>query len=152
MKINLLLLSMLVIGCTSDKRLIKLDSEIWNSEYSKQDFKDNVLCNCLVMGFGDKNVTQQFKEEDRSFYSPIHIVFFDSVSKVILRPVVLKIKRDSVESLTRVSEAAAGKRVFYECLAFYKSRKLDSISDSEIKKWEKIKNIDSIINIRMPAF
>lgn len=84
MKINLLLLSMLVIGCTSDKRLIKLDSEIWNSEYSKQDFKDNVLCNCLVMGFGNKNVTQQFKEEDRSFYSPIHIVFFDSVSKVIL--------------------------------------------------------------------
>ena len=149
---TLLLLIVSIGSCDSGKDLIKLDSQTWNASYTKQDFKDRVLSNCIFSGIGDKTITEKFAMQDKSFYSPVVYILFDPVSEQILKSVIFKIKIDSLESLETVGEAAQGKNVFSECLKFYNSKKLDSISKDQLKAWAKIKNFDSLVHKAMPAY
>jgi hypothetical protein len=55
-------------------------------------------------------------------------------------------------SFETTSEANAGKKVITHCLNFYQSKKLDSITNIQYKKWKNIKDIDSLVNAKIPAF
>jgi|JI6StandDraft_1071083.scaffolds.fasta_scaffold228749_3 hypothetical protein len=61
-------------------------------------------------------------------------------------------KKDSLNSLNKISESKAGKKVFEHCLKFYKSKKLDSITFVESKKWNIINDIDSLIATKIPSY
>ena len=98
------------------------------------------------------NIERKILFEDKSFYNPIAITFFDSIIDINLKKEILKIKSDSLKSLKTVGEAGAGKKVFNHCIKFYKSSRLDSIVKIESKKWKKIKDIDSLIFIKVPSY
>lgn len=137
------------ISCSSNHQEKKVNYSQW-----KQDFKDRTLEKCLLVGYEEKSLIQKINNIDRSIYNPIAITFFDDKIDFILKPVVLKMKIDSLKSLNKASEAKAGKNVFSTCLNFYNSKKLDSITKVEAKKWKKIKTneIDSIISTKIPAY
>lgn len=148
------LLLFMLTSCSAikERRAQKEELKSWGVQYWKQEFKDMVLCDCLLAGIGDEYVTRKFHEVDRSLYSPIRI--FDSLSTEILKPVLLKMSSDSLESLERMSEAAAGKRVLDPCLEFNKSKKLDSIVKAEDKKWRKLthQQIRYLVIGKFPTF
>lgn len=116
----------------------------------RQYFKDKVLCNCVLKGVGDKSVTDRFHKVDKSFYNEVAFILNDDIEE-ILNPIIKKMKKDSLESLTTVSEAAAGKNVFDNCLKFYRSEQLDSIAKLKLKKWTSL-NRDSLMSVKAPAY
>lgn len=118
----------------------------------KKDFKFNAYCSCLLEGYGNKSITSQMMLVDKSFYSPIiNSIFSDELKKIGVEEAKIMTK-DSINSINIVSEALAGKKVQLHCLNFYSSKKLDSITNVNYKQWKDLKNIDSIISIKNPAF
>lgn len=127
--------------------------KMWGYDNWQQDFKDKVLCDCLLKGIGDKDFINKFINIDKTYsYMPVASALFDSLINESLKPVILKMKTDSLASINRVAEGGEGKRVFSSCMVFYKSKKLDSIVKVESKKWERIRNIDSLLSLKYPAF
>ncbi|WP_299515476.1 hypothetical protein [Mucilaginibacter sp.] len=144
-----ILLTIIINGCgvrrSEPGNFKQLSQKKW-----QQEFKKNVLCNCVLLGMNDKNITQQFYKKDKSFYNEINIVLHDEILSV-LSPVINQIKSDSIMSISTVSEGAAGKTVFNHCLDYYNSKKLDSISKVKSKMWLKM-NVDSLMQVKAPAF
>ncbi|MCU7614376.1 hypothetical protein N0B16_07990 [Chryseobacterium sp. GMJ5] len=118
----------------------------------KQDFKDRTLYKCLIAGYNDKNITKGIFKIDKSLYNPIATTIFDEKIDSILLPINQKMRNDSLNSLNKISEAKAGKQVFNTCLKLYKSSALDREVEIESNKWKKIKNIDSLLEAKNPAF
>lgn len=144
-KISLIFSMLIFAACsiTDNKKYVK---------DFKKDFKFNAYCSCLIEGYNDKKLASQMIHIDKSFYSPIiNSVLFDDLKKIGIEEAKI-MKKDSIKSINSVSEALAGKKVQYHCLTFYNSKKLDSITNTNYKKWKNIKNIDSILNIKNPAF
>lgn len=149
-KILFILLLVVLYSCNSAKDHIRLKNTTWDRRYTKQDFKDYVFCECLLAGLGDESIREKFEMTDKTFYSPVHAVLFDSISKVIVKPVILSMKVDSAESVGRVSEATEHKKnVFGNCMNFYKSKELDSIARVSIKRWARIKDFESFIGTKI---
>ncbi|WP_123923498.1 hypothetical protein [Flavobacterium tructae] len=140
-----LLFSLLVLvacGVSSNKKHI---------QDFKKDFKFNAYCSCLLKGYNDKNITSQITRIDKSFYSPIlSSIFSDEFKKIGLEESKI-MTNDSIKSINTVSEAMIGKKIQLHCLNFYNSKKLDSITKLNYKKWKNLKNIDSIVNINNPG-
>ncbi len=129
-------------GCRTKKVLIHTKHGKTNWE---QSFKDYTLCKCLLAGYSDKNLTLKIKDTDKSFASPINQLLFDSIATVILDPILQEMKKDSVLWAERISERAAGKHVFENCIRFYRSKILQSVAKKESRKWRKIE-VDSLLN------
>lgn len=118
----------------------------------KKEFKFNAYCNCLLEGYNNKNLTSQMTLIDKSFYSPIiNSIFSDELKQIGIEEAKIMTK-DSINSINTVSEALVGKKIQLHCLNFYNSKKIDSITNVNYKKWNNVKNIDSIIGIKNPAF
>lgn len=118
----------------------------------KKDFKFDAYCSCLLEGYNNKNLISQMILIDKSFYSPVINSFFhDELRKIGVEQANIMTK-DSIKSINTVSEASSGKKVQLHCLNFYNSKKLDSITKINFKKWKNLKKIDSIINILNPSY
>lgn len=143
--------SILLLSCSTHNKDLIEQRKNWDYKNWKQNFKDRAFCKCIVSGF-DSNIKEKIIYEDKSFYNAIAITFFDSIIDINIKNEILKMKSDSINSLTKVSEAGAGKMVFNHCLKYYKSAKLDSIVKFESKKWKKIKQIDSLVFIKVPSY
>lgn len=118
----------------------------------KKDFKFSAYCSCLLEGYGDKSITSEMMLVDKSFYSPIiNSIFSDELKKIGVQEAKIMTK-DSINSINIVSESLVGKKVQLHCLNFYNSKKLDSITNVNYKQWKNVKNIDSIMSIKNPAF
>ncbi|MDP5201335.1 hypothetical protein [Flavobacterium sp. DG2-3] len=143
--ICLLLSSLLLMSCnvTHNKK---------HTQNFKKDFKFDAYCSCLLEGYGNKNLTSQMTLIDKSFYSPvINSVLYDELREIGIEEAKI-MKKDSIKSITIASEALTGKKIQLHCLNFYNSKKLDSITKVNYRKWKNIKNIDSIINAKNPGF
>jgi hypothetical protein len=152
MKYVLMILLILAIGCNTKPTKLSKQRKTWGFEHWEQDFKDYTLCQCLIKGYGDRDIEVKLGSIDKSFASPVNRAIFDSTTQAIIRPIIKTIEDNSLKSTTTVSENAAGKQVFNQCLKFYKSKKLEDIAKTESKKWESINDIDSLIYKRMPSF
>ena len=126
-----------------------------NAKYTqnfKEEFKFQAYCSCIVNGYEDKKITSKMIETDKSFYNPIiNSVFSIELNKIGIEEAKI-MKLDSLNSTKKVSEAKAGKQVLFHCLQFYNSKKLNIITKQKFKEWKNIKNIDSIVIIKVPAF
>ena len=98
------------------------------------------------------NLIKKINLIDRSIYNPIAQTLFDEKIDSLLIPIIIKMKKDSLSSIEQISESKAGKNVFSSCIKFYKSRELNKIANKEYKKIKKIKNFDSLILIKNPAY
>jgi hypothetical protein len=116
----------------------------------KDRFKDLVLCHCVVAGISDSAVRRKIFMTDKSFHDQINVVMKDDF-KQILNPVIAEMRKDSITSLSTVGEGAQGKHIFDSCLKFYKSKKLDSLTDEKFVKWKRT-NIDSVMAAEAPAY
>jgi hypothetical protein len=153
MKNYRILVLLFFLGCHNyNSNIERSDRQKWGYDHWQQNFKDQVLCDCILAGSGDKKFESQIKLTDKSFSSPINFILFDSLSKVTIQPVIFKMKADSIASVKTVSEAMAGKKIFNTCLQFYKSRKLDSIARAASIKWSQISNIDSLVMRKIPSY
>ncbi|MDR6160201.1 hypothetical protein QF023_003717 [Chryseobacterium sp. SLBN-27] len=118
----------------------------------KKDFKKAAFCHCILYGYNNKKVTSFITEVDKSFYSPIiGSVFSKELNEIAINEYAL-MKEDSLLSIESTSEANAGKKVINHCLAFYESKKLDSLTNIQYKRWKNIKNIDSLTEVKNPAY
>lgn len=151
-KLFLYISFVIFFGCNTKNSIIQQQRTNWDYKNWKQNFKDRTLCICLLKGYEDNEVVKSIYKIDKSFYNPIALSIFDEKIDTILQKEILIMKSDSLNSLDKLSESKAGKTVFEHCIKFYKSKTLDSIVNIESKKWKKIKNIDSIIAKKMPAF
>ena len=89
---------------------------------------------------------------DKSFFSPyINSIYSKDLFEIGVKEAII-IKNDSLNSVKVVSEASAGKKVIIHCLNFYKSKRLDSITKIKFKQWKKIKNLDTIMANKYPAY
>lgn len=146
-----LIAAIFIVACTENQnKENSLDK--WGYKHWGQDFKNKVLCDCILAGLNDKAISNEILLKDRSFSSPINYILFDSLSREVIKPIVLQMKKDSLASTSTVSEAAAGKKIFKSCLDFYNSKKLDSITKAQESLWSKINNIDSLISKKVPAY
>ncbi|MFC6876499.1 hypothetical protein ACFQZF_07365 [Flavobacterium myungsuense] len=150
--ISTLLLSILLISCSQHKQLIREERKLWGFNNWKNDFKDRAFCQCLLEGYNDRNVKKFILKNDKSYYDGIGIAIFDPTLIPIIQKEVTQIKKDSLESVEKVPEHIVGKRIFNHCLNFYKSKKLDSITKSEIHKWKKIKKIQDEVWKEVPTY
>ncbi|MGH2666581.1 MAG: hypothetical protein ACRDEC_12285 [Flavobacterium sp.] len=117
----------------------------------KSEFKLQAYCHCITEGYG-KKTSSSMTLKDKSFYSPVvSSIFFDELKKIGYEENRI-MKLDSLHSIQVVSEATAGKKIISHCLQFYHSKKLDSLTNINYKKWKNIKNIDSIIVSKNPAY
>lgn len=147
----LLIFYITLSSCTSSSKG-RVDNKWADSKILKEGFKNYVLCECLLKGYGNAELRDQIKSIDKSFSSPLYYTLFDSLKNEILKPVIQEINRDSIRTAGRVSESAAGKHVFSRCIAFYKSKNLEFITEKEYKNWKAIKNLDSLISLKVPAY
>ncbi len=144
MKKFTIFLILFLSACTANKTILFDGMATYRTNRSwKQDFKDRVLCNCIVKGIGIKSVTDSIRMIDRSFSNEIELVFRNEITSV-LKPIISKMRQDSLESLTTMAEGARGKHVFNTCIYFYKSKKLDSISKVMLRRWNKMPE-DSVL-------
>jgi hypothetical protein len=151
--ILLMLLSMFFNACherrNNNKHTKTEDNKHAEAEW-KNRFKDLVFCNCVITGISDSAVRMKFLMTDKSFHDPIHIIMEDDI-KQLLNPIIKQIKTDSINSLTTVSEGAQGKKVFDNCIKFYKSKQLDTLTSGKLLKWNRT-NLDSVMSVKAPAY
>jgi len=156
MKVKAIIISILLnitfIACddgNNNKHANSIKKKRTEAEW-KNRFKDLVFCNCVITGISDSAVRMKFLLTDKSFHDPINIIMEDDI-KQLLNPVIKKIKSDSISSLTTVSEGAQGKKVFDNCLKFYKSNQLDTFTRGQLLKWNRT-NLDSVMSVKAPAY
>lgn len=116
----------------------------------KENFKDLMLCNCVLMGLGDSTLSINIRLKDKSFYDPIGFVMNDDIKQELI-PVLKQMQQDSLNSLTTLAEAAQGKKIFKSCIKLYKSKRLDSIAMKKLNKWKHM-DIDSSMAITAPSY
>lgn len=145
---QLFLIAFIIYSCNS----LNINEKIKYTKNFKEEFKKTAFCHCMLYGYNNKKATSYIAEMDKSFYSPvIGSIFSEDLKKIAINEYNL-IKKDSLASIETTSEINAGKKVINHCLNFYKSKKLDSITNIQYKKWKSIKNIDSLMEIKNPAF
>lgn len=134
-KLTIIITGHFLVSCTINKTCVK-------EELTVQNFKDRTFQKCLLKGYENKDLVNKIYDIDKTLYNPIAMAIFDEEINVFL---ITKMKKDSLESISKVSEAKAGKIVFGNCLYIYKSKELDKFANKKINKYEKIENLDSLI-------
>ncbi len=128
-----------IIGCNTQNKVLADKRKAWDYRNWKENFKERAFCLCLLEGYNNSDVKNLILENDKTYYDAIAITFFDPVLKPVIQQEVEQIKKDSILSVGSVAEPAVGKKVFYHCSKFYKSKRLDSIVKQEIVKWKRVK-------------
>ncbi|WP_288375132.1 hypothetical protein [Chryseobacterium culicis] len=134
-----------LVSCTVNKSNFK-------EELTVQNFKDRTLQKCLLKGYENKGLVNKIYDIDKTLYDPIAVALFDDKIDAFLLSKINKMKKDSMESIGKVSEAKAGKIVFGNCLYIYKSKELDKFATKHINKYKKVKDLDSLILSKNPSF
>lgn len=150
MKKKLILILIVFTYSCSTKKIANTYS--YNKKEFKKEFKFQAYCNCILYGYEDKLITTKMKEMDKSFYNPVIQSLFSKQLKEIGLNEAKTMKLDSLNSIQKVSEAMAGKKILSHCLTFYSGKKLDSIANYNFKVFENIKNLDSIIAKEIPNY
>lgn len=127
------------------------ERRLWEFEKWPEMFKDRAFCLCLEYGYRDSIIKSAF-QKDKSFYNPVAIAVFDAALKPVVLDEVRQIDGKERVSYSRVSEAAAGRRVLDHCLDFYKSKRLDSLMRTAKPSWSKINDIGARIRDSIPTF
>lgn len=141
-----------IVGCSTQSQQLIEQRKSWHYQNWKQDFKDRTFCLCLLEGYQNKDLHRKIVEIDNSYYNAIATALFDSIISMNLKDELKKMKTDSIYRIEHVSESGQGKRIFNHCLKYYKSKKLDSIAKMESLKWRKIRDIDSLVMEKIPAY
>ncbi|UKB77933.1 hypothetical protein [Chryseobacterium sp. MEBOG07] len=144
-KIAILISGYFLVSCTVNKSSFK-------EELTVQHFKDRTLQKCLLKGYENKDLVNRIYDIDKTLYDPVAIALFDDEIDAVLASKINKMKKDSLESIGKISEAKAGKIVFGNCLSFYKSKELDRFATKQINKYIKVKDVDSLILSKNPSF
>ena len=144
MKKVTLLLIILLFSCNVKNGIGK--------EISVQGIKDRTLQKCLLSGYGNANLAKEINKIDRSIYNPLAFALYDEQIDIYLQPKIAKMKVDSAESVTKVSEALKGKLVFNTCLNIYKSNELNLFAKKHIRTLRKNKELDSLFFMKNPTF
>ena len=145
-KIVYVFVAFFLFSCAVTDRNIKYIKDF------KEDFKVQAYCSCLIQGYGNKKISSEMVKVDKSFFSPyINSIYSKDLFEIGVKEAII-IKNDSLNSVKVVSEASAGKKVIIHCLNFYKSKRLDSITKIKFKQWKKIKNLDTIMANKYPAY
>ena len=121
-----------------------------SGQLTVQYFKDRALCNCLVTSLDSAATSpqvQKLKEND-----PVAAVLFDSAINAHLTIVMSRINQDSTNRIGRVAENAQGKKPFRQCMEFYRSKELDTLARTVIKKWRHATNLEEYISSRYPTW
>lgn len=96
------------------------------------------------------------KNNDKSLYDPLAIAIFDKSLKPIINDELKKIKQDSINSIGSYPDDLKTiyqkRNVLGNCIDFYNSKKLDSITKKESEKWKKITNILDEIHKEIPTY
>lgn len=144
-KLAIIITACFLVSCTVSKSSFK-------EELTIQNFKDRTLQKCLLKGYENKDLVNKIYDIDKTLYDPVATALFDDEIDSFLTPKINKMKKDSLESIGKVSEAKAGKIVFGNCLYVYKSKELDKFATKHINKYKKVKDLDSLILSKNPAF
>lgn len=104
-----------------------------------QVFKDRALCKCLASGLDSNNSNADIQKLIP--FDPFAIVLYDSIIDKNLKLMLNEIYLDSVSRINTVSVNAQGKMVFYSCMNYFRSKKLDLLAKRRIKQIGKIKNL-----------
>ncbi|RQO35260.1 hypothetical protein DBR39_20095 [Chryseobacterium sp. KBW03] len=144
-KLTITITGCFLVSCTVNKSNFK-------EELTVQNFKDRTLQKCLLKGYENKDLVNRIYDIDKTLYDPVAIALFDDEIDAFLVSKINKMKKDSMESIGKVSEAKAGKIVFGNCLYVYKSKELDNFATKHINKYKKVKDLDSLILSKNPSF
>lgn len=154
-KIFFLILLFIISSCAVSKELkeerISWDYNNWDKKY-----KERALCLCIMKGYENKSIENLLIKNDNSFYNPIGIAIFDESLKPIINDELKKIKQDSINSVGSYPDDLKTiyqkRNVLGNCIDFYNSKKLDSITKKESKKWRKITNILDEVHKEIPSY
>ena len=154
-KIFFLVLLFIISSCAVSKELkeerISWDYNNWDKKY-----KERALCLCIMKGYENKSIENLLIKNDNSFYNPIGIAIFDKSLKPIINDELKKIKQDSINSIGSYPDDLKTiyqkRNVLGNCIDFYNSKKLDSITKKESEKWKKITNILDEIHKEIPTY
>lgn len=154
-KIFFLVILFILSSCTVSKELkeerISWDYNNWDKKY-----KERALCLCIVKGYENVNIEKTLKNNDKSLYDPLAIAVFDKSLKPIINDELKKIKQDSINSTGSYPDDLKTlyqkRNVLGNCIDFYNSKKLDSITKKERKKWKEITNILDEIHKEIPTY
>jgi len=149
---KILIFLLLISACNQPNSELMEQRKSWGFDNWESEFKERALCLCLLEGYENEEIKSYILNNDKSYYSGIGIAIFDPTLKQIIRKEVAKIKQDSIQSVERVPEYLAGKRIFSHCMEFYRSERLDSIVKKEIPKWNEIKNIQAEVWKHIPTY
>ncbi|PWN60963.1 hypothetical protein [Chryseobacterium viscerum] len=144
-KIAIVISGCFLVSCTVNKSNFK-------EELTVQNYKDRTFQKCLLKGYENKELVNKIYSIDKTLYNPIAIALFDDGIDVFLTFKISKMKKDSLGSIGKISEAKAGKSVFGNCLYVYKSKELDKFATKQINKYKKVKDLDSLILSKNPSF
>lgn len=147
-----LIFILLISACNQPNSELTEQRKSWGFDNWEYEFKDRALCLCLLEGYENEEIKNYILKNDKSYYNGIGIAIFDPTLKPIIQKEIAKINQDSIESVGKVPEHLVGKRIFSHCMEFYKSKRLDSIVQKEIPKWNEIKNIQAEIWKHIPTY
>ena len=109
-----------------------------------------------MKGYENKSIEKMLKNNDKSLYDPLAIAIFDKSLKPIINDELKKIKQDSINSIGSYPDDLKTiyqkRNVLGNCIDFYNSKKLDSITKKESEKWKKITNILDEIHKEIPTY
>ncbi len=119
MKFFLFFIIIICFSCKSSKEITR-EEKVFKYYYFKS---------CLKYGFNKSDEIIKILSQDKSYNSDFALglrnyKFLDSLAQ----KEVIKIKQDSIKSLTTAHKSAQGKRVFEKCLCDFNSKWLDSIT------------------------
>ncbi|MFN3272846.1 MAG: hypothetical protein ACK40Y_09930 [Cloacibacterium caeni] len=154
-KIFFLVLLFILSSCAISKELkeerISWDYNNWDKKY-----KERALSLCIMKGYENKSIEKMLKNNDKSLYDPLAIAIFDKSLKPIINDELKKIKQDSINSIGSYPDDLKTiyqkRNVLGNCIDFYNSKKLDSITKKESEKWKKITNILDEIHKEIPTY
>lgn len=154
---NTVIISLLIFlySCTVSKEL-RMEREIWQYKNWKNEYKERALYLCILKGYENKEIENELVKNDKSFYNPLGIAIFDKSLKSVISKEVEKIKEDSIISNndypSDLIPIYRKRAVLNHCINFYNSKKLDSISNIQRKKWKKITNILDEVHKELPTY
>jgi len=133
----------IIYGCSNTKSMLY-------KEITASNFKDRTLCNCIALGL-DSNRNSNLKNQVIP-YNPIAIALYDSVINENLKPIIEKMYSDSIQKNFKFSKAFGNRKVFNNCIEFYKSKELNEIALKNIKRIRMIKNLEEFISLKYPTW
>lgn len=136
----LLLLSLIVLGCSSAKKnnLNNIDRELQESEILIKNHRDGFIhfykvqsfCSCLEHAYQNKEILKLMQIEDL-------LGSFDGLANDFVQSNITKLAKEEASKIEAETygDFNGKKRIAEYCLLFYQSKKLDSLARSDADKY-----------------